>query len=291
MIPLAESFDTAGPMTRTVTDTAIMLGAMTGVDPRDPATAPSEANLPPGGDYAPFLAPGALEGARLGFDADDRPGGEQGAVWDQALADLQAAGAEIVEIDGLDNGSLVGLAEITAIPNEFKAGLNAYLASEADPPTGVETLSDIVAYNEQHPDKVKYGQTLLIASDATPGNATLGIPNREAARATARGVIDATFTRYDIDAVIAPNSSYVNVGASAGYPTITVPAGYTQNGQLPIGLSFTGQAWDEPDLIGFAYAYEQASERRIPPTAVNVGLFPNGCSKAGSGGKAVRPAA
>ncbi|MGH2686215.1 MAG: amidase family protein [Actinomycetota bacterium] len=236
VIPLAESFDTAGPMTRTVTDTAVMLGGMVGVDPRDPATAPSAEHLPPGNDYTPFLRPDALSGVRLGFDVDDRPGGERGAVWDRALADLEAAGAEIVEIDGLDSTSLVGLAEIAAIPNEFKAGLNAYLASEADPPTGVETLSDIVAYNEQHPDKVKYGQTLLIASDATPGNMTLGIPNREAARATARGAIDATFLQYDIDAVLSPNSTYVNVGASAGYPTITVPAGYTQDGQLPINV-------------------------------------------------------
>jgi amidase len=267
-------------MTRNVTDNAIMLGAMVGVDPRDPATAPSESHLPPGRDYTPALDEGGLLGARLGFDSSNRPGGAQGAVWDQALADLRAAGAEIVNIDesNLDSTSLVGLAEIAAIPNEFKAGLNAYLASEADPPTGVETLEEIIAYNEQHPDKVKYGQRLLIASNATPGNMTAGIPNREAARATARAAIDSTFLRHDLDAVISPNSTYVNVGASAGYPTITVPAGYTSSGQVPINLSFLGTAWDEPELLRFAFAYEQKSLRRVPPSFVNTDLFPEGCT-------------
>lgn len=278
IIPLAESFDTAGPMTRNVTDNAIMLGAMVGVDPRDPATAASASHLPPGRDYTPVLQTGGLLGARLGYDSSNRPSGQRGTVWDQAIADLRAAGAEVVDIDGLDTLHNVGLVEIAAIPNEFKAGLNAYLASEADPPTGVETLSDIIEYNEQHPQEVRYGQNLLIASDATPGNTTVGIPNREAARASARAAIDSTFFRYDLDAVISPNSTYVNVGASAGYPTITVPAGYTSSGRLPINLSFLGTAWDEPELLRFAYAYEQRSLRRVPPTAVNDELFPEGCS-------------
>lgn len=277
VIPLAESFDTPGPMTRNVTDAAILLGAMTGVDPRDPATAASESHLPPGRDYTPALDEGGLLGARLGYDTSDRPTG-QGTVWDKAIADLRAAGAEIVDIDGLDTLGLVGLTEIAAIPNEFKAGINGYLASEADPPTGVETLSDIIEYNEQHPEEVRYGQNLLIASDATPGNMTVGIPNREAARASARAVIDSTFFRYDLDAVISPNSTYVNVGAAAGYPTITVPAGYTGGGRNPINLSFLGTAWDEPELLRFAYAYEQRSLRRVPPTAVNEDLFPEGCA-------------
>ena len=281
VIPLAESFDTAGPMARTVTDAAILLGAMTGVDPRDPATAPSEGHVPPGADYTPFLHSESLEGARMGFDPDDRPGGDQGLVWDQALADLEAAGAEIVSIDGLDSTSLAGLAEIAAIPNEFKSGLNRYLAQETEPTLRVRTLSDIVAYNEQHPDKVKYGQKWLQISDAQRGDAgdPVAVANREAAVQGSRAAIDRAFSQYELDAVIAPNSTYVNVGAAAGYPTITVPAGYTEEGQLPIGLSFTGQAWDEAELLGFAFAYEQHSLRRVPPTAVNPDLFPDGCSR------------
>jgi amidase len=277
VIPLAESFDTPGPMTRNVTDNAIMLGGMVGVDPRDPATADSASHLPPGRDYTPALDEGGLLGARIGYDTSNRPG-SAGSVWDQAIADLRAAGAEIVPIDGLDTLQFVGLQEIAAIPNEFKGGLNAYLATEADPPSGTETLAEIIEYNEQHPDKVKYGQNLLIASNATPGVVAAGIPQRETTRASARAAIDSTFLRYDLDAVISPNSTYVNVGAAAGYPTLTVPAGYTGNGQVPINLSFLGTAWDEPELLRFGYAYEQHSLRRVPPTFVNPDLFPEGCT-------------
>jgi amidase len=278
IIPLADSFDTAGPMTRTVTDSAVMLGAMVGVDDHDVATADSATHLPPGHDYTPLLKTGGLLGARLGYDTSNRPSGTAGAVWDQAIADLAAAGAEIVPIDGLDTLGNVGLTELAAIFNEFKAGLNAYLATEANPTTGVETLSDIIAFNELHPDKVKYGQKLLQVSDATPGIMEAGIPNREVTRQSARAAIDSTFLRYDLDAVVSKNSDYVNVGAAAGYPTLTIPAGYTGNGRTPLNLSFLGTAWDEPELLRFGYAYEQHSLRRVPPTSVNDSLFPNGCT-------------
>lgn len=278
IIPLAPSFDVPGPMTRNVTDAAVVLGAMTGVDPRDPATSGQVGHVPPGGDYTPALHTGRLLGARLGVDPDDRPTGESGTLWDRALNDLRAAGAEIVTIDLLKEGANVGLTEIAAIPNEFKASLNTYLAEQPVPPSGVRTLSDIIEYNEQHPEEVRYGQNLLIASDATPGNMTVGEPNRAAAVESSRAAINQAFLRYDLDAVVSFNSQYVNVGAAAGYPTITVPTGYTSGGRLPRNLSFLGMAWDEPELIGFAYAYEQISNRRVPPTAVNPGLFPNGCT-------------
>jgi amidase len=278
VIPLAPSFDTAGPIARNVTDAAVMLGAMAGTDPSDAATSDALRHLPPHGDYTIYLDTGALTGARIGFDSSDRPTGDAGVVWDKALDDLRAAGAVIVDVDGLDSAKNVGLVEIGAIPNEFKASLNQYLATEAQPTTGVKTLSDIVAYNDLHPDKVKYGQKYLQASDATPGNMDAGTPARVAAVEGSRAAIDGTFLRYDLDAVIAPGSTYVNVGAAAGYPTVTVPAGYTLNGTRPLNLSFTAQAWSEPKLLGFAYAYEQGSHRRGPPTAVNHALFPNGCS-------------
>jgi len=278
VIPLAPSFDVVGPMTRNVTDAAIVLGAMTGVDARDPATAAQAGHVPPGADYTPVLDEGRLTGARLGVDPEDRPSGEAGTLWDRALNDLRAGGAEIVTIDFLKEGANVGLAEIGAIPNEFKASLNQYLAEQPVPPSGVRTLADIIAYNEQHPEEVRYGQNLLIASDATPGNMTVGEPNRIASVESARAAINQAFLRYDLDAVVSFNSQYVNVGAAAGYPTITVPTGYTQSGRLPRNLSFLGMAWDEPELIGYAYAYEQRSLRRVPPTEVNTGLFPNGCT-------------
>jgi amidase len=277
VIPLAPSFDVVGPMTRNVTDAAVMLGAMTGVDTRDPATAAQAGHVPPNADYTPVLDSGRLTGARIGYDPSDRPSGNSGVVWDRALTDLRTAGAEIVEMDdGLADGSLVGLQEIGAIPNEFKASLNQYLAEQPVPASGVRTLADIIAFNDQHPDRVKYGQNLLTASNATPGDMTFGTPQKEATVRSAQAVIDAAFTRYDLDAVISPGATYVNVGASAGYPTITVPAGLV--GTNRVSLSFLGRAWYEPRLIGFAYAYEQASHRRVPPTAVNAGLFPDGCT-------------
>lgn len=281
VIPLAPSFDVVGPMTRNVTDAAVMLGAMTGIDARDPATAEQAGHVPPGADYTPALDDGRLLGARLGVDPDDRPSGEAGQLWDRALDHLRAAGAEIVTIDLLQEGRNVGITEIAAIPNEFKASLNAYLAEHPVPPSGVRTLSDIIEYNEQHPEQVRYGQNLLIASDATAGNMTLGEPNRIAAVEGSRVAIDQAFIRYDLDAVVSMNSQYVNVGAAAGYPTITVPMGYVQNGRLPRNLSFLGRAWDEPELIGYAYAFEQRSSARVPPTAVNPDLFPDGCAAPG----------
>lgn len=280
VIPLAESYDTAGPMVRTVTDAAVMLGGMVGVDPRDAATTPSGSHLPPGNDYTRVLHTSGLVGARLGYDSSNALTNQGGQIWERALADLRAAGAELVDINNtqLDTTSYIWLAEYSSIPNEFKAGLNAYLASEADPPSGVQTLSDIIAFNSQHLDKVKYGQKWLQASDATLGIMEAGIPSREAARTSARAVIDSTFAGLDLDAIISRDSTFVGTGAAAGYPTLTVPAGYTGNGRTSINLSFLGRAWDEPELLRFGYAYEQQSMRRVPPTFVNAGLFPNGCS-------------
>ncbi len=277
VIPLAPSFDVVGPMTRTVTDAAVVLGAMTGVDTRDPATAAQAGHVPPGADYTPVLDEGRLTGARLGMDPEDRPSGEAGVLWDSALNVLRAGGAEIVTIDLLKEGANVGLTEIAAIPNEFKASLNQYLAEQPVPASGVRTLADIIAFNEQHPEEVQYGQNLLTASNATPGIMEAGIPNREAAVRGSRVAIDQAFLRYDLDAVVSVGAAYVNVGAAAGYPTITVPMGYISGGRSPRTLSFLGTAWDEPELIGYAYAYEQRSMKRVPPTTLNPGLFPNGC--------------
>jgi amidase len=280
VIPLAESYDTAGPMVRTVTDAAVMLGGMVGVDTSDPESPASESHLPPGHDYTPALQTTGLFGTRLGYDPSNRPSGAGGALWDQALADLRAAGAELIDIDDaqFDTTQNIWLAEYSSIPNEFKAGLNAYLASQPDPPSGVDTLSDIIAFNGQHTDKVKYGQKWLQASDATAGVREAGIPSREAARATSRTLINSTFSQYDLDAVISTNATYVGVGAAAGYPTLTIPMGYTGSGRTPINLSFLGRAWSEPELLRLGYAYEQHSLRRVPPTSVNDALFPNDCT-------------
>ena len=273
ILPLAPSFDTPGPMTRNVTDAAIMLGAMAGVDENDPRTAES-GDAP--SDYRKFLDDNALKGVRLGYNPDD-VGGAQRPLFEDALKVLEDEGATLVQTDKLSNTSLVGLTEIGLIPNEFKGSLNQYLAEQTPDSLRVRTLSDIVAYNEEHPDKVKYGQNLLIASDATPGiyNAGSDVAAQSAVQPS-RAAINVALTADDLDAIVAPGPTYANVSAAAGYPTVVVPAGYVGE-KTPFGLSFLANAFSEPQLISFAYDYEQATKLRVPPTAVNELLIPKRC--------------
>ncbi len=267
ILPLAPSFDTPGPMTRTVTDAAIMLGVMAGVDEKDERTADS-GDAP--SDYTKFLKTDALKGVRLGYSPNDL--GTNG-LFQAALTVLEEQGATLIETDTLSNTRLVGISEIGLIPNEFKASLNQYLAEQTPDSLRVRTLSDIIDYNEEHPDKVKYGQRLLIASDAMPG--IYHPATAEATIASSRAVIDATLVADDLDAVVAPGNRYANVSAAAGYPTVIVPAGYT--GKTPFGLSFLADGFSEPELISFAYDYEQTTKLRVPPTALNALLVPEGC--------------
>lgn len=275
VIPLAATFDTPGPITRTVTDAAIVLGAMTGVDPRDPATAASEGNIPPNADYRPFLRADALRGARLGVSEADRDSlnPAQQKLWDAALATLERLGATIVhsDTDTLSATRNAGLVEIAVIPNEFKHYLNRYLAEETVPNLRVKTLTEIIEFNKEHPDKVRYGQNLLQISDLTLGN--VDEPTAVASRTTAiegsRAAIGVAMLVDDLDAILAPENFNVNVGAAALYPSIAVPAGYTDDGTQPFGITFLGPAYSEPMLISFAYAFEQGSAPRIRPNVAN----------------------
>lgn len=266
ILPLAPSFDTPGPMTRTVTDAALMLGAMAGVDEKDARTADS-GDAP--NDYAKFLDDTALKGVRLGYSSSSN------ALFVAALEVLDKQGATLVETDNLSRTRLAGLTEIGLIPNEFKASLNQYLADLTPDTLRVRTLSDIVAYNEEHPDKVKYGQNLLIASDAMPG--VYHPAMAEATIQSSRATIDATLLADDLDAIVAPGNMYANISAAAGYPTVVVPAGYAGEGRNPFGLSFLADGFSEPRLISYAYDYEQATRLRVPPTEVNALLIPESC--------------
>ena len=273
IIPLAPSFDTAGPMVRNVTDAAYLLSAISKPDPGDtvpPHVILEGRDVPPvDRDYAKFLTAGALEGVRLGISE----GEVNNATFEAAIAALEAQGATIVYTDKLVYTKNVGITELGFIPNEFKASLNRYLADQiaAQKPfaTGITTLADIIEYNEQHTDKVRYGQNLLIASNATPGvmnpatdGATLGTTI-----ASARGVIEAALTADDLDAILGSGNANANIGAAAGYPTITVPAGYRNAAQTQtFNISFLGTAFSEARLIGYAYAFEQATNLRVPPT-------------------------
>jgi amidase len=270
VIPLAPSWDTAGPMVRNVTDAAILLGGMTGVDPRDPATAASAGKVPADG-YLPALRDDALKGARLGVQ--NRSG--QSATMRAAFAELERQGATIVAIEDFNNLKNVGLSEFGAVSNEFKTAINRYLVEETRPDLRVKSLLDIILFNQNHPDKVKYGQKWLQISQANPGVYETTIPNSVATTTSAQQVIDYTLSRYNLDAILSTGYSNANIGAAAGYPTVAVPAGIT--GTSPTNLAFLGTAWTEAKLLGYAYDFEQATLHRVPPTLVNPGPFADVC--------------
>lgn len=283
ILPLAPDFDVPGPMVRSVTDAANVLDAIAGPDSRDPMTADAATHIPSGG-FAARLRADALRGVRLTYSQDDADGlgDERRALFDAAIARVRSLGATVVPTRTLGNSQGLGLTEIGAIPNEFKASLNEYLADQmAD--ARVRTLSEIIDYNEQHPDKMKYGQGLLQASDATPGRRELFGPQSEPARESSRQSIDGALAETDAQAVLAPGNAHANIGAAAGYPTVIVPLGYTNGGKRPFGLGFLGPAYSEPQILAFAYAYEQSSHARVAPTEVNPKLVPASCPAPAAG--------
>ncbi len=286
IIPISHSQDSAGPMTRTVRDAAILLGAACGVDPRDAATAASAGKFHR--DYTTFLDPAGLQGARLGI-VRNLPGFDERVlqVFAQAVEDMRAAGAVVVDpanLPNLDAGSVFQELPLVVLNYEFKANINKYFQSlGATAP--VKTLEELIAFNERHRDREMpyFGQERLIQSQATSG---LDDPRYLNALATVRRVtrdegIDALMARHDLDAIVAPTAGpawlidhirgdrfdggdSAGTAAMAGYPDITVPMGLVAG--LPVGVSFFGRAWSEPTLFKIAYAYEQATHRRQPPT-------------------------
>ena len=280
IIPIAHSQDTAGPMTRSVADAAILLAAIAGPDPADPST---EAASGWPVDYLAALAPDGLRGARIGVV---RAYGNLQAgvdrIFEAALAVLRGAGAEL--IDPVDYADLtrLALAEVEVMSYEFKAGLDAYLAGRGDD-VPVRSLDDVIAFNERHADRVMpyFGQERMRAAAA---KGPLGEPTYREAVATARRLgreegIDAIMAAHGLDALVAPTTSapwlidWVNgdnrsiaaakVPAVAGYPHITVPAGYLHG--LPVGLSFMAGAFQEATLFRLAHAFEQTTKIRHPP--------------------------
>ena len=288
IIPISHSQDTAGPMTRTLTDGAVLLGAITGVDPRDEATAASEGNAHT--DYTQFLDADGLRGARIGV-ARNFPGFDKRvlAVFDQAVEDLRAAGAEVVDpanIPSMDNANVFSELPTRVLNYEFKANINKYFES-LGPNAPVKSLTELIAFNNANPDREMpfFGQERLIASeDAGPltDPAYLEALSTVQRHARTEG-IDALVEEHNLDAIVAPTrdpawltdhimgdrlqgGSSAGVAAIAGYPGISIPMGFVSG--LPVGISFFGARWSEPTLLKVAYGYEQATTHRQAPTFV-----------------------
>lgn len=283
IVPISASQDTAGPMTRTVEDAAMLLTAMAGSDPKDPATAEADRRKE---DYAARLKPDALKGVRVGvmrYSAGFHP--ETDAVFEQALATLKAQGAVLVEIPDFPKRREIGSAELTVLLTELKAGLNDYLATTDPTMVKTRTLADVIAFNKANADREMplFGQDLFELAEATKGLTDPAYlkAKADAARLAGPEGIDALLRKYDVQVLVGPTvgptwpidpvlkDRYVgggagNAAAVAGYPHLTVPMG--QVGGLPVGLSFVGARWSDGALLGYGYAYEQASKARKAPT-------------------------
>lgn len=282
IVPIAHSQDTAGPMARCVADAAILLGALTGVDERDPATQSSQGKALV--DYTPFLHLKGLMGARIGvarnyFGFDPAVD----AIMEASLLVMKELGAELVDPANIETEEKLGETEFEVLLYEFKADLNAYLAN-LGPEVPVHSMEDIIAFNQANQSSVMpyFGQErFLKAQEKGPLTEDAYLKALETNHRLSRDEgIDAVIKAHNLDALVAPTGGpawlidwvngdrYTGGGCSStpavsGYPHITVPAGYIFG--LPVGISFFGGAYQEAKLIQYAYAFEQATQVRKPP--------------------------
>jgi amidase len=292
IVPISHTQDTAGPMTRTVTDGALLLNVLAGVDERDEATRASRGKAV---DYTKSLDPNGLKGARIGVLRKKYTGYSPATdrVFEEALAAMKEHGAVIVDPADLATAGKMDEPEYTVLLYDFKADLNRYLA-ELGPGATVHTLEEAIAFNDKHraEEMPYFGQEIFHQAQA---KGPLSSKEYQDALAKCRRLarqegIDATLARHKLDALVAPtqgpawlidlvNGDSVSGGSStpaavAGYPSITVPMGFVHG--LPVGLSFLAGAWSEPLLIRLAYAYEQATKHRRPPRflpTADLGVF------------------
>ena len=278
IIPIAHSQDTAGPMARSVADAALLLGVLAGGDEDDLVTTAATAEKQRHEDYTQFIDQTGLKNARLGFCCNFSGWHEQlDECIEQAITIMRDVGAEIVEVKIID-ATEVAPHEENVLLYEFKADLNAYFEQR-----GLSlSLADIIAFNNQQQNSVMpyFGQSRLTAAQA---KGDLNSSEYQQALSTSKHLIQASIDdllqQHKLDALISPTTSMpwlidnVNgdnrafssayLAAVAGYPGITVPAGYVHG--LPVGLSFFASAWQEPILIKLASAFEHASQIRQPP--------------------------
>ncbi len=282
IVPISHSQDTAGPMARTVADAAVLLGVLAGEDPADRATAGSRGKV--AADYTRFLDDGGLKGARIGV-ARARFFGyspEADRLAENAIGEMRRMGAIIVDPADIPHAGEYDEAELEVLLYEFKADLNAYLAEWA-PGAAVRTLADVIAFDKANRARELpyFGQDLMEKAERK-GPLTEAAYRKALARcrtlSRAKG-LDAVLERHRLDAMVAPTGAPPWIidlvdgdhflGASstpaavAGYPSVTVPAGYVFG--LPVGITFIGGAWSEGTLIRLAYAFERGTRLRRPP--------------------------
>jgi amidase len=289
IIPIAHSQDTAGPMCRTVRDAAILLGALTGVDADDAATAASSGKSQT--DYAQFCDPAGLKGARIGVARKYFGFNEAvDALMEQVLDVMKKQGATLVDPADIETFGKFDESESVVMMYEMKADLAAYLA-RLGPSAPVHTLLDVIQFNERNRSKEMpyFGQDFFLKAEAKGA-----LTDKEYLDAVAKNHqlaategIDALMDKHHLDAVVAPtggpawltdlvNGDHFTGGSSsaaavAGYPNINVPAGFVSG--LPVGISFFGRAWSEPVLIKLAYSFEQATKvRQAPRFLRSIGL-------------------
>ncbi len=285
IVPITELQDTAGPMARSVTDVAMMLTVLAGSDPADARTRDADTRKT---DYAKALDRGALKGARIGvLRGAQREAEKTQAVFDQALAVLQAQGVELVEVPGsLENLNDIGL---QAEAYNFKHDIAAYLAS-APPAVKTRTLEDLIAFNKADPRESKISMLYWEEAAATTG----GFENPKyleqmeyIQRKAGPEGYDAIFAQYQLNALVTPAGapagvipadgtprtggrgdgpgSFTRNAAIGGYPILSVPMGAVEG--MPVDISFVGPQWSEQTLLSFGYGYEQAGYKRVPPQA------------------------
>jgi amidase len=333
VIPITADQDTAGPMARTVTDAAILLGALEGAAPDPDDAETKRCTPPPGRDYTKFLNAKGLQGARIGipraffYDRTTPPGAkeprgglndEQRKVMTEAIEVLKAQGAVIVDpadipsvvatdakdsfllwntCGGLDNGKGKDAACSVVLKYGMKRDFNAWLKS-LGPKAPVKTLTELRQWNVAHQrgGAIKYGQAQLDISDEMDVRADRGryeADREKDVRLSGTQGIDAAMTQHNLDALLFPGPSGAAIAAKPGYPTVIVPWGFVPNRPFggggpgggaggappaqypegfdpkpsPYGVSFTGGACSEPKLLELAYAFEQATKKRVPPKA------------------------
>ncbi|MCB0473466.1 MAG: amidase, partial [Flavobacteriaceae bacterium] len=279
IIPISFTQDTPGPMARTLTDAALCLNALTGIDSTDSKTLASKGHT--ANDYTEFLKTDGIKGKRIGiYKAPLGSNYKVDTLFNQAVAYLKSQGAELVEIDKIGESN-VGSLSFQVMLFEYKDGLNNYFRS-LGPDAPIKNLEELIAFNKKDTVEMAfYNQEYLEMAQEKEGLDSDIYKKTLAAmlKGTREDGIDKIMNEHKLDAIIAPtggpawktdhiNGDFFSLGSSspaarAGYPSVTVPMGFID--ALPVGISFFGRAWSEPVLLEIAYSYEQGTKHRKAP--------------------------